>query len=283
MNKPLLRVIPRLLEKIFQMIMVCIIFLWSAFPILFVVVSSLKRQRDIFRFPPDIFVKPIINNYINLWRQWSDYFITIKNSVIIALGATLLAAAISFFAGYAYSRFSNKFLAASAIYMIAIRLLPPIVISLPLFPVVNYFGINDRHITLILIHTACWVSLYSMIMKNFIDEIPKELDDACAIDGASSLQTVFKVILPLSTQGIASGGVFVFVFSWNEFLFSMIFSTRIARTTPLIISEIMGAIDGVDWGVLFAAVTIQLVPVVVLILCAQKLLVAGLTAGSVKG
>ncbi|MDL2229155.1 carbohydrate ABC transporter permease [Treponema sp. OttesenSCG-928-L16] len=268
--------------KTFRAFMALLIFVWSAFPILFIISSSFRRQRDILQFPPVIWVKPIINNYISLWSQWGDFFVTIRNSIIIALGATILAAIVSFFAGYAYSRYSNRFLAASAIYMIAIRLLPPIVVSLPLFPIVNYLGINDRHITLILLHTAFWVSLYSMIMKNFIDEIPKELDDAAAIDGASEMQTIIRIMLPLSMQGIASGAIFVFVFSWNEFLFSMIFSTRVARTAPLIISEIMGAIDGVDWGMLFAGVTIQLVPVVVLILLAQKLLVAGLTAGSVK-
>jgi multiple sugar transport system permease protein len=246
------------------------------------VISSFRRQRDILRFPPILLVKPILNNYISLWHQWHDFFITIQNSIIISIGATLLAGIVSFLAGYAYSRYSNRFLAASAIYMIAIRLLPPIVVSLPLFPIVNYLGINDSHITLILLHAAFWVSLYTMIMKNFIDEIPKELDSAAAIDGASELQTLGRIILPLSLQGIASGAIFVFVFSWNEFLFSMIFSTKYARTSPLILSEIMGAIDGIDWGVLFAAVTLQLLPVVIIILLAQKLLVAGLTAGSVK-
>ena len=211
------------------------------------------------------------------------FFFFFINSLIISLGATLLAAIVSFFAGYAYSRYSNKLLAASSIYMIAIRLLPPIVVSPPLFPVVNYLGLNDKHITLIILYTAFWVSLYSMIMKNFIDEIPRELDDAACIDGASEPQLLFRIIFPLSVQGLVSGAIFVFVFAWNEFLFAMIFSTTASKTSPLIISELMGSIDGVDWGVLFAAVSVQLIPVIVLVLLAQKLLVAGLTAGSVKG
>ena len=268
--------------KIFRAIMALMVFLWSSVPIIFVVASSLRRQRDILRFPPVFWTKPVFNNYVTLWNQWGGFFTTIRNSLIIALGATLLAAFVSFLAGYAYSRYSNKFLAGSAIYMIAIRLLPPIVVSLPLFPIVNYLGINDQHITLIMLYTAFWVSLYSMIMKNFIDEIPKELDDAAFIDGATEIQTLVRIIFPLCLQGLVSGAIFVFVFSWNEFLFAMIFTTQTARTSPLIISEIMGTIDGVDWGVLFAAVTVQLIPVLVLVLMAQKLLVAGLTAGSVK-
>ena len=204
--------------KIFRAIMALMVFLWSSVPIIFVVASSLRRQRDILRFPPVFWTKPVFNNYVTLWNQWGGFFTTIRNSLIIALGATLLAAFVSFLAGYAYSRYSNKFLAGSAIYMIAIRLLPPIVVSLPLFPIVNYLGINDQHITLIMLYTAFWVSLYSMIMKNFIDEIPKELDDAAFIDGATEIQTLVRIIFPLCLQGLVSGAIFVFVFSWNEFL-----------------------------------------------------------------
>jgi multiple sugar transport system permease protein len=269
--------------KAFRSIMTAIIFIWSAFPILFVVMSSFRHQRFILRYPPVLWVRPTLTNYIVLWTQWQDYFTTIRNSVIIALGATVLAALVSFLAGYAYSRYSNRILAASALYMIVIRLLPPIVVTLPLFPAINYLGLNDTHAVLIVLYASFWVSLYSMIMKNFIDEVPKELDDCAKIDGASEIQKMIRVIFPLSMQGLASGAIFVFVYSWNEFLFAMIFTTRAARTTPLIISEIMGGIDGVNWGVLFAGVTLQLLPVVVLVMLAQRLLVSGLTSGSVKG
>lgn len=273
----------RLIKGIARLLMTLFIFMWSAFPILFIVAASFRRQRDILKYPPKLFIKPVMNNYVTLWNQWGGFFSSIRNSLIITLGATLLAAIVSFLAGYAYSRYRNKFLASSAIYMIAIRLLPPIVVSLPLFPIINNLGLNDHHITLIIIYTAFWVSLYSMIMKNFIDEIPRELDDAAFIDGASELQTMLRVILPLCVQGLISGALFVFVFSWNEFLFAMIFSTTVSKTSPLIISEIMSTIDGIDWGVLFAAVTVQLVPVVSIVMISQKLLVKGLTAGSVKG
>ncbi|MDD3997344.1 MAG: carbohydrate ABC transporter permease [Sphaerochaetaceae bacterium] len=276
-------VLVRLIKGIARVCVTLFIFAWSAFPILFIAAASFRRQRDILKFPPKIFIKPVLNNYITLWNQWSGFFSSIRNSLIITLGATLLAAIVSFLAGYAYSRYRNKFLAGSAIYMIAIRLLPPIVVSLPLFPIINNLGLNDHHITLIIIYSAFWVSLYSMIMKNFIDEIPRELDDAAFIDGASELQTMLRVILPLCVQGLISGALFVFVFSWNEFLFAMIFSTTVSKTSPLIISEIMSTIDGIDWGVLFAAVTVQLVPVVSIVMISQKLLVKGLTAGSVKG
>jgi multiple sugar transport system permease protein len=260
-----------------------LIIIWSALPVAFIVLSSVKAQQDIFAFPPKLVFTPTVAHYVALWSQWTGFFETLRNSLIIAVGATLLAAAVSFLAGYVYSRYQSRLLAASAFYMIAIRLLPPIVVTLPLFPLADWLGLSDTHILLILLYAAFWVSLFTMIMKTFIDEVPRELDEAAFIDGASRTQTLFRVILPLTLQGMVAGGIFVFVYAWNEFLFALIFTTQYAKTAPLVISEVMGAVDGTEWGVLFAGVTVQLLPVVIAVSLAQKLLIAGLTAGSVKG
>ncbi len=257
--------------------------LWSVGPVLFIVVSSLKQPIDIFAYPPQLLFTPTFENYVSLWTSWPAFFETMGNSLIVSVGATALASAVSFLAGYAYSRFAGTWLAASAFYMIAIRLLPPIVVTLPLFPVVDFLGMSDTHATLIVLYAAFWVSLFTMIMKTFIDEVPRELDEAAFVDGATRFQTLWRVILPLAVQGTLAGAIFVFVFSWNEYLFALIFTTNAAKTTPLVISEVMDAIYGTDWGVLFAGVTVQIAPVVALVACAQRLLIAGLTAGSVKG
>lgn len=260
-----------------------IVAVWSLLPVLFIVSSSFKRQTDIFTYPPAFIFTPTFDNYLTLWQQYAGFFDTMKNSLIIALGATLLACAVSFLAGFSYSRYSSRGLSASAVYMIAIRLLPPIVVTLPLFPAVDYLRLSDTHFVLIVLYATFWVSLCTMIMKTFIDEVPRELDEAAMMDGATHMQTLFKVILPLCLQGMMAGAIFVFIFSWNEFLFALIFTTQHAKTTPLLISEMMGAIDGTEWGVLFAGVTIQLLPVVALVTLAQKHIIAGLTAGAVKG
>ena len=206
-----------------------------------------------------------------------------RNSLIVAVGATLLAGAVSFLAGFVYSRYASRLLALSAFYMIAIRLLPPIVVTLPLFPADRLPRPQRHPMLLIVLYATFWVSLYTMIMKTFIDEVPRELDEAAFVDGATQWQMLRRVILPLRLQGMVAGGIFVFIFSWNEFLFALIFTTQHAKTAPLVISEVMGAVDGTEWGVLFAGVTIQLLPVVVLVMLAQRLLIAGLTAGAVKG
>lgn len=260
-----------------------LIVIWSALPVAFIVSSSFKPSQDIFTFPPRLFFVPTFEHYVHLWEQWGPFFVTLRNSLIISVGATLLTAAVSFLAGFAYSRFTSKAMATSALYMIAIRLLPPIVVTLPLFPLADFLGLSDTHALLIILYSAFWVSLFTMIMKTFIDEIPIELDEAAFVDGATQIQTLRHVILPLTLQGMVAGGIFVFVYSWNELLFALIFTTQYAKTAPLIISEVMGAVDGTEWGVLFAGVTIQLLPVVLMVALAQRLLIAGLTAGAVKG
>ena len=120
-------------------------------------------------------------------------------------------------------------------------------------------------------------------MRTFIDQIPYELDEAAMVDGASRATILWTIIRPLAKQGMLAVSVFVIVYAWNEFLFAFIFTSTKAKTAPLVISEMMGSLDGVDWGVLFAASTVQLLPVLLFVMLMQKHLVAGLTGGAVKG
>lgn len=271
------------LERIARGLFLAFMLLWSIGPILFIVLSSFKRQVDIFVYPPTLVFTPTFDNYFKLINQWQGFFHALGNSLIVALGATVLAGVVSFLGGYGYSRYRSRLTSWTAVYMIAVRVLPPIVVTLPLFPVINQLGLGDTHVILILLYATFWVSLNTMIMKNFFDQIPYELDEAAYVDGATEWQLVSRILARLTLQGMAAGSIFVFVFAWNEYLFAMIFTTNHAKTAPLILSELMGAIDGTEWGVLFAGVTIQLVPVVLLVTLARRYLIAGLTAGAVKG
>ncbi len=266
-----------------RMLALAVVLLWSVFPIALIVGASLRSPRDIFSSSFAWFLTPTTQNYVNLWKRWPDFFHNLANSLVIALGATALTLVISFLAGYVYSRRDSRLLTASAFFMILVRLLPPIVITLPLFPAVNWLLLNDTRTVLVLLYCAFFVSLGSWIMKAFIDQLPRELEEAAAIDGAGLLQTLWLIVLPLSYAGLIATSVFIMVFAWNDFLFAFIFTAVDAKTAPLVISEMVGAIDGVDWGILFAAATLQLVPILVFVLLVQKYLIAGLTAGTVKG
>lgn len=259
------------------------ILFWSLFPIAFIVMSSLKPGKDIFAVPPKYIFTPTFEHYVSLWNQWGVFFSGLLNSTIITAGATALAVITSTCAGYIYSRNSSRFLNASVLFLIVVRLIPPIVVTLPLFPIVNALGLNDTHIVLIVLYATFFVSLGTVLMRTFIDQIPRELDEAALIDGGSRLTILRRVIVPLAAPGILAVSVFVVVFAWNEFLFAFIFTANRAKTAPLVISEMIGSIDGVDWGILFAASTVQLAPVLLFVVFMNRYLVAGLTAGATKG
>lgn len=257
--------------------------IWSAFPIFMVVSSSFKAPIDIFAVPPKLLFEPTLDNYRQLASAWPEFFDGLVNSLIVTAGATVLTAIVSLFAGYAYSRYRSPLLTGSAFFMILVRMLPPLVVTIPLFPVVNRLELNDTHLILIVLYAAFFVSLSTWILKTFIDQIPRELEEAAEVEGASLMQRLFKIILPLSVHGMIAACVFVVVFSWNEYMFALIFTSSVAKTAPLVLAEISGALEGVQWGVLFAAATIQLAPILLFVLLVQKYIVTGLTAGAVKG
>jgi multiple sugar transport system permease protein len=259
------------------------ILVWSLLPIVFIVMSSFKPGQDIFAVPPKFLFEPTLRHYETLWTNWRVFFEGLFNSTVITAGATGLSVIASTFAGYVYSRNSSRFLESSVFFLIAVRLIPPIVVTLPLFPIVNALGLNDTHFILIVLYATFFVSLGTVLMRTFIDQIPRELDEAAQIDGARRFTILRKVIMPLAAPGILAVAVFVVVFAWNEYLFAFIFTSTKAKTAPLIISEIIGSIDGVDWGVLFAASTVQLLPILAFVILMNRYLVAGLTAGATKG
>jgi multiple sugar transport system permease protein len=262
---------------------VCAILIWSLFPLAFIIMSAFKPGQDIFAVPPKFVFTPTWQHYSKLWSDWGMFFDGLFNSTIITIGATVLAITTSTGAGYVYSRYSSRFLNASVLFLIIVRLIPPIVVTLPLFPIINAMGLNDTHIVLVVLYATFFVSLGTVLMRTFIDQIPRELDEAAQIDGATRLVTLRRIIVPLAAPGILAVAVFVVVFAWNEFLFAFIFTATKAKTAPLVISEMIGSIDGVDWGVLFAASTIQLIPVLLFVVLMNRYLVAGLTAGATKG
>jgi len=266
-----------------KVLAVTAILIWSLAPIAFIVVSAVKPSADIFAVPPRLTFVPTLKHFADLWSQWRGFFNGLVNSAIVTAGATLLAVGASTMAGYAYSRFRNPGMARSALFLVAVRLLPPIVIILPLFPMVNWLRLNDTHLVLIVLYATFFVSLGTLLMRAFIDQIPRELDEAALVDGASRFTILRRVIMPLSAQGMLALAVFVIVFAWNEFLFAFVFTSTRAKTAPLFIAEMMGSLDSFDWGVLFAASTVQLLPIVVFVLATQKHLVAGMTAGAIKG
>jgi multiple sugar transport system permease protein len=202
--------------RIVRYLGIALVLVWSVFPILLVVLASLKPAAEIFVFPPRVLFVPTFENYARLLVSWPEFFRALWSSLVITLGATLLTVTATLLSGFVYARYRSSALAGSAFFLIFIRMLPPIVITLPLFPIVNWLRLNDTHLVLIILYATFFVSLNTWIMKAFIDQIPRELDESAIIDGASLIGILRHVILPLALPGMIAASTFVLEFSWNE-------------------------------------------------------------------
>jgi multiple sugar transport system permease protein len=269
--------------RILRHILLLLVCLWSLVPIAVIVLFSVRPPRDIFAWPFPLWSRPTFENYIGLWQRWPEFRGQLFNSFVVTVGAATLTIVVATFAGYAYSRYRSTLLTLSAFWTILVRLFPPIVISLPLFPLANALGLNDTWAVLILLYSTFYISLGIWIMKATIDQIPRELDEAARVDGAGTFAILRHLVARLSTSGMVTTGLFVAVYAWNEFLFAYLFTTTRAVTAPLAVSEMIGSVESSDWGVLFAAATVQLMPVLAAVWFSQRYLIAGLTAGSIKG
>lgn len=270
------------LERLLRAMLIAVAILWSMLPIALVILSSFKEASQIFEVPPSLVFTPTLENYRVLWQSRPEFFRALQSSLVVTAGTVGVTIVVSTLAGYVYARFRSRLLNASAFGMLAARMLPPIIITVPLFPVLNALRMTDTHALLVLLYAAFYVSLGTWIMRSFIAQLPYELEEAAAIDGAGLFTTLRRVILPLVLPGAIAVAIFVVVFAWNEYVFAMIFTTRHARTAPVVIGEMLGTVEGVQWGVIFAAATVQLLPVLALVIALQRYIVTGLTAGGVK-
>ena len=204
----------------------------------------------------------------------------IKDSLIVAIGSTLLAVGLATLAAYALSRFRFRGAQGYIGWVLSQRMMPVIAVAIPLFFMFRDLGLRDTHLGLIIAHTLINLPLAVLLMKSFMDDVPRELDEAALIDGATRLQTFGRVVLPLVRGGLAATAVLCFIFSWTEFLLSLQLTTSI-RTIPVKISTFVTS-TGTEWGFITALGTAALVPAFVFILATQRHLVRGLSLGSIK-
>ena len=260
---------------------------WSISPIAFVVLGSFKRPPELFATVPDLLPRdPSFDAYVSLLTTWPDFPRTMLNSLATTGLTVLIGVLLASMAAYALSRSRGegaKLLRQISSGFIAVRMLPPIIITIPLFPVLRDTGLFDSIAVLVLLYVAFFVSLGVFILKAFLDDVPREIEEAALIDGSSRLGAFVRVVVPVARGGFVATAVFIGLDAWNEFLFAMTFTSTAARTAPVQIGEMLGAIYEVDWGSVFAASTLQLLPVLILVWLAQKHLVQGMTMGAVKG
>lgn len=271
------------LYRMLRPIALILLLFWTAFPVFFLFASSLKSPGEIFRFPPSLIFRPTTVNYTAMAREFPTFFASLRNSAIIAVGASLLTILVAAPAGYALSRHRNRFLQGSAFFMLAVRMYPPIVVTVPLFPILARLGLVDSHFVLILLYSTFYASLSTWLMKTYMDEVPVELEEAAAIDGANAFQRLVRILVPLSIHGLVATAIFVTIFAWKEYTFAYIFAGTRVYTAPTVLHQMLSPVTGVSFGPLFAAASLQLLPILAFVWLVQSYLVKGLRTGAVKG
>lgn len=207
----------------------------------------------------------------------------IKNSTIVALSTTLISISIGTLAAYSMSRFNYRGKVGVLLIFIVTQLITTIALILPLYRVFRVLGLIDTRLALVLTYTSFAVPFCTWFLKGFFDSIPIELDEAALIDGASRLQALILVILPVSLPGIVATGVFAFIISWNEFMFALTFiNSASIKTIPVGIAELLGE-HFVPWGVVTAGGVLASIPVILFFAIFQRYIVKGLTSGAIKG
>ncbi len=213
----------------------------------------------------------------------SKYFHQLLNSIVIGFGSTILAVGLGTCSAYAFSRFEILGKEDLLFFILSTRMLPPVVVVIPVYLMYSKLGLRDTHLGLILLYTTFNLSFAVWLMKGFIDEIPKEYEDAALVDGYTRFQSFFKVVFPQSVTGMAATAVFCLITAWNEFAFALVL-TEVggkAVTAPPSITSATGS-GGMDWGMIAAKTFIFLLPVAVFTFLMRKHLLRGVTFGAIK-
>lgn len=262
---------------LFYMLLVIILISFIA-PLLWMLLNSFKTPLQIIKLPPELLFKPTLDNYINVFR-YQNFAQYIWNSILIATGATGLGLLIGLPAAHSIARYKQRII--GNIILIA-RIVPGITFLIPLYIIYRQFGLIDTYISLILSHALVTLPFIVWVMVPFFEAIPYELEEAARVDGASMLQIFIAVILPISGPGIVTSSILSFIFSWNNFMFSIVLATNRTKTVPVAIYNFISYAQ-IDWGGLMAAAVLITLPVLILTIVTQRYIISGLTAGAVKG
>ena len=285
----------------------------SLIPLVWILMTSFRTPQDAIAYPPQVITPPSLIGYVNVFTtrsrvssrelaalpppatwyeglvreqqmilagpsRFSDRYL---NSVLIGFGSTLLSVVLGTLAAYAFSRFRVPGKDDLLFFILSTRMMPPIAVAIPIFLMYRELGLSDTWLGLILLYTAVNVSLAVWLLKGFIDEIPREYEEAAMIDGYSRLAAFVKVVLPQAATGIATTAIFCLIFAWNEYAFALLLTSGTAQTSPPFIPTIIGE-GGLDWPAMAAGTTLFLLPVLVFTVLLRKHLLRGITFGAIR-
>lgn len=285
----------------------------SLIPLAWIILTSFRTPEDAISYPPKVMAEPSLVGYVNLFTtrtrvtpeqmaaappagSWyeslirdegmlmagpSRFFDRYVNSLIIGFGSTFLAIVLGTMTAYALSRFKVPGKNDLLFFILSTRMMPPIAIAIPVFLMYREVGLNDTYLGLTLLYTVVNLSLSVWLLKGFMDEIPREYEEAAMVDGYSRFQAFVKIVLPQAATGIATTAIFCLIFAWNEYAFALLLTSGNAQTAPPFIPTIIGE-GGLDWAAMAAGTTLFLLPVLVFTVLLRKHLLRGITFGAIR-
>ena len=304
------------LGKSFRVIIVLIITFIMLIPVIVMIMTAFKSRADIVTPPPKVFFHPTLEGFLylftdrsiqspsnleierakvedlNYWDKLalsvgqkingpSDYVGRLKNSVIIAGTSTILSVVLGLFTAYAFSRFKIVGKDDLLFFILSTRMLPGVVVTIPLFLLYKQLGWNDTYIGMIILYTVFNLSFSVWLLMGFLDEIPVEYEEAALVDGYTRMQAFFKIVLPQAVTGIAATTVFCLIFAWNEYAFALMLTSEKARTAPPSIATMLGS-GGLEWSAIAAGSLGFLIPVAIVTFVLRDYLLRGVTFGAVR-
>ena len=279
------------LKKIAQFGITIPVLIFIYLPIFWLVISSISTRAELLATPPHwIPTHPTLKNYIDIFTPGSTtsevartFKITLLNSLMVASTVTIISLVVGSLAAYALARIKFPFRKGVLMTILGTRMIPEISMVIPLYILASKIQILNTPYVLMATYLAFALPFAIWLLTSFFQTIPVEMEEAARMDGCSRLRSLVQIVLPVSTPGLVSTAVFVFLLAWDEFFFSLIFtSTVAAKTVPVAIAEFTGRY-AVDITAMMAGGVLAAIPPVILSLIFQRYIVSGLTAGAVKG
>jgi trehalose/maltose transport system permease protein len=274
-------------SRVLFYIILTVIFIYIVFPFYWAIRSSVTPNNELFVTPVHYWPEnPTWDHYAEVLSN-SDFLVALRNSAVVAASTTLLALLIGTVGAYALGRFKFRGRLPVMYLVLSMTMFPAIAILGSLFDMVRRLGLYNQLPSLIITYLVFTLPFTVWVLTSFFEALPKELEEAAYVDGASPFETLYKVMLPLIAPGLVTTGLLAFIAAWNEFLFAVSFlQTPDKRTVPLAIFLFNTSTGGgfeVPWGAIMAATVVVTVPLIFLVLIFQNRIISGLTAGAVKG
>ncbi len=261
------------------------------FPVFWIILTAFKTRTDALAVPPKLFFTPTFDNFVSVFfrksittgtSQATDMALYFFNSIFIAGVSVTAALIVGTLAAYAFSRYPLRGNDTYLFIILTTRMLPPIVVIIPIFLMFRLSGLAGSYWGIILLYTAFNIPFSVWLVKSFFDELNPEIEDAARMDGATERRVFFRFCIPQILAGLSATFVFGLILTWNEFLFALLLTGVETRTVPVAMARTMGGEVGVDYGLLAAIVTLFLIPIFFVTFLLQNQLLRGVTFGTVK-